>query len=389
MKKISLITLLVVLTSILLPFNVQADASTPAAAEPYTGQALCLPDAYSQNPANCLPYGPSSQLTAWAKVGLSQPIQPLPVIPLDATLETMPYKYAALIADPTHPQKTYGSPEDASTSSNPVGEIPSSKLRYVAYTSQVDINGGHYVQVADSHEWVRASPADYSHFTGLAFSRTPDNSFGWLVDFAISRTGPGLEYAETGKTYYRNTQIQIYDVKQANQEDWYQIGFDEWLERRYVRRVVINTTPPAGTSGDRWIEVNLYEQTLSVYENRKLVFATMIATGMEPFFTRPGVFQIQTKKETDRMTGSFEADHSDYYYLDAVPWTMYFDGARALHAAYWRALFGFPQSHGCVNLAPADAHWLFDWAKAGDWVYVWDPSGQTPTDPKFYGQGGA
>jgi lipoprotein-anchoring transpeptidase ErfK/SrfK len=67
---------------------------------------------------------------------------------------------------------------------------------------------------------------------------------------------------------------------------------------------------------------------------------------------------------------------------------MYFDGARALHAAYWRTRFGYPQSHGCVNLSMGDAHWLFLWAHEGDWVYVHDPSGKTPTDPALY-TGGA
>ena len=84
-----------------------------------------------------------------------------------------------------------------------------------------------------------------------------------------------------------------------------------------------------------------------------------------------------------------ERNTSNFYYLENVPWTMYFDKARALHGAYWRARMGYPQSHGCVNLTPGDAHWLFDWAKIGDWVYVHDPSGQTPTDPSFYGNGGA
>jgi hypothetical protein len=32
---------------------------------------------------------------------------------------------------------------------------------------------------------------------------------------------------------------------------------------------------------------------------------------------------------------------------------------------------------------------LYDWAKEGDPVYVWDPSGKTPVDPKNYGPGGA
>jgi lipoprotein-anchoring transpeptidase ErfK/SrfK len=389
MKKISLTIFMVILFNAIIPFDVKADNAAPAAVESYTGEALCLPDAYVQTPSNCLPYGPSSQLTEWAKVGLSMPLQPLPTVPLDPGLDNMPYKYAALLGDPTNPQKTYASPEDAASDSNPVNTIPASQIRYVAYTDQVDINGGHYVEIAESHEWIRASPGDYSHFAGLAFSRTPDNSFGWLVDTSMSYTAAGLENPATGNSYLRNTLIQIFDIKQANGEDWYEIGFDEWLESRSVRKVDINTTPPAGVTNNRWIEVNLKQQTLMVYDNRQLVYATMIATGMEPFYTRPGVFQIQTKKETDRMTGSFEADKSDYYYLDAVPWTMYFDGSRALHAAYWRAMFGYPQSHGCVNLAPIDAHWLYDWANVGDWVYVWDPSGATPTDPKFYGAGGA
>ena len=152
-----------------------------------------------------------------------------------------------------------------------------------------------------------------------------------------------------------------------------------------MAQVVINTTPPDGVTNGRWIDVNLAEQSLAVYDNYQLVFATVIASGQEPFWTRPGLFQIQQKKETETMRNN---DPSDFYYLDNVPWTMYFDGARALHGAYWRTRFGYPQSHGCVNLSVGDAHWLFNWAVQGDWVFVHDPSGQTPTDPALY-TGGA
>ena len=41
------------------------------------------------------------------------------------------------------------------------------------------------------------------------------------------------------------------------------------------------------------------------------------------------------------------------------------------------------------DMSIGDSHWLFNWANEGDPVYVWDPSGQTPTDPKLYTQGGA
>jgi hypothetical protein len=40
---------------------------------------------------------------------------------------------------------------------------------------------------------------------------------------------------------------------------------------------------------------------------------------------------------------------------------MYFLGSYALHAAFWHERFGHPRSHGCVNLAPRDARWLFFW----------------------------
>jgi lipoprotein-anchoring transpeptidase ErfK/SrfK len=74
----------------------------------------------------------------------------------------------------------------------------------------------------------------------------------------------------------------------------------------------------------------------------------------------------------------------DYYFLEDVPWTMYFHGAYALHGAYWHDRFGKVHSHGCVNLSLADAKWLFDWTSPagrtgwsrateedlGTWVWV-------------------
>jgi lipoprotein-anchoring transpeptidase ErfK/SrfK len=167
------------------------------------------------------------------------------------------------------------------------------------------------------------------------------------------------------------------------------IGADQWVDDHFVARVTPNPVPPKGVTNNRWIEVNEGEQTLSVYDQGKLIFATWVVTGKKPYYTRPGLFTIQKKKELETMTGSFEADHSDYYYLEDVPWTMYFDQERALHGAYWPDPWGYESSHGCVNIEPGDAHWLFDWAKEGDYVYVWDPTGQTPTDPSYYTKGGA
>ena len=36
----------------------------------------------------------------------------------------------------------------------------------------------------------------------------------------------------------------------------------------------------------------------------------------------------------------------------------------ALHGAFWHSGFGLVRSHGCVNLSPADARWLFGFLSA-------------------------
>ena len=36
-----------------------------------------------------------------------------------------------------------------------------------------------------------------------------------------------------------------------------------------------------GVEADRWVSVNLFEQTLAVYEEGRLVFATMVSTGLQ------------------------------------------------------------------------------------------------------------
>ncbi|WP_437681278.1 L,D-transpeptidase [Sorangium sp. So ce131] len=51
------------------------------------------------------------------------------------------------------------------------------------------------------------------------------------------------------------------------------------------------------------------------------------------------------------------------YALKDVPYIQYFASGYALHTAYWHDVFGTPRSHGCINLAPIDAHRLFLWTE--------------------------
>ena len=119
---------------------------------------------------------------------------------------------------------------------------------------------------------------------------------------------------------------------------------------------------------------------MAVYEGERMIYATLVSSGLGKWPTRPGLFQIYQKLDNHKMSGAYAADKSDYYFLEDVPWIMYFDQAISFHGTYWHDGYGFRKSHGCVNLSPKDSAWLYQWAEVGTPVFVYDPSGETPTD---------
>jgi hypothetical protein len=112
-----------------------------------------------------------------------------------------------------------------------------------------------------------------------------------------------------------------------------------------------------------WVHIDEGEQTLVLYVGDEPKYATLVSSGvssgLKDHKTPLGSFRIQRKYVSDTMS-DIGADAADERYsIDDVPWTEYFDGSRALHAAFWHAQFGIQRSHGCVNLSPADAFYVF------------------------------
>lgn len=344
--------------------------------EPESGAVVCAPAASPEQAGDCLLAGPSVYLTGMEKLGLTFPPRPLPTRKPDPSLTTLPYLYFRLNEEQV--------PMLTGPAGGQNGQVFPSGFVYVSYVDRVDTGKGIYYML-ESGAWIAGQGArvsEISSFQGLELHSTPHNPFGWAFEYIPVKKGPGYNTLETGKYLYPFIDnFQVYNTQNVDGADWNMIGPNEWVEARKVAVVTPKKSPPEGVTGNRWIDVDLAEQTLAVYDNNEIIFATVIASGLEPFYTRPGLFQIYEKKETENMRNS---DLTDFYYLDNVPWTMYFDKARALHGAYWRTRFGYPQSHGCVNLSVGDSHWLYNWANVGDYVHVYDTTGQTPTDPALY-----
>jgi hypothetical protein len=349
---------------------------------PEAGDYLCSPRLQLRHPELCPQVGPGAAVVELAQRGL-YPVMPLPTVPLDPQMYNVPMDY---LRAGKKPVRLYSSPEDAFKGGSPADEIP--KGFVFVYATDEEHSGDQTVYATD-RGYVRSSDAsDYKPptYRGQAFSRTPDHPFGWVISGTFSSTEPGGDLSDHWLSKF--DVVQIFGEKHAGDWNWYQIGRNEWIEQRNVARVVPDGTPPTGVDADKWVSVNLYEQTVAAYDRGQLVYATMVSTGRNGFWTRPGLFQVWAKLERDTMTGGIPGDAS-YYYLDSVPWVMYFDKARALHGTYWHAKFGTTTSRGCVNLPMTDAQWLYGFVDEGTYVYVYDPSGKTPTDPAAYGEGGA
>jgi hypothetical protein len=117
---------------------------------------------------------------------------------------------------------------------------------------------------------------------------------------------------------------------------------------------------PTGVGAEEpWVHVDLSAQTLVLYRGDDPIYATLVSSGVEGHATPTGTFEIRRKLITDTMSDIGADASDDRYRIEDVPWTQYFEGSFALHAAFWHTGFGLPRSHGCINLAPEDARHVF------------------------------
>lgn len=172
---------------------------------------------------------------------------------------------------------------------------------------------------------------------------------------------PGRGGRKVG-TIEKYTFVDLHEHRIVNRKKYYRIGEGRWVRATYVRRFRYSDPPKELKSLDeKWIEVLTGEQTLVAYEGTKPVYATLVATGRHDYPTPPGIHRVRIKIAVDAMNNRPGA--AELYKVEAVPWIMYFFQGYALHGAYWHNGFGYPRSHGCINLSPKDAKIIFDWVE--------------------------
>lgn len=328
-------------------------------------------------------------LNAGLDVADSPPDDGLVGVPQPRLAEAMPYEYWRVSHDGTpffHRLPSFGEQEQADAAAKEwiaangralMPTTPSERPANVPAVVKEFLNAGFYVTIAgeavkSERRFLRTLRGTFarkyqleqregSQFQGIVLRGEEDLPVHWIV-----RETPMQRRSEPGS----DTLIKLEEKK---------------LTRRarypFKRKVTIGTTryyedadgdlmpeyavgqsyklrrPPGVGAEERWVHVDLSEQTLVAYIGDRPVFTTLVSTGKEPGMTPVGVHRLQSKHIATSMRD--QPVEEDAYSIEDVPWTQYFHNNVALHGAFWHGGFGLVRSHGCVNLAPADARWLF------------------------------
>lgn len=187
----------------------------------------------------------------------------------------------------------------------------------------------------------------------------------WTQSWRVTDTG-------TWKASYRFYYASVYWVHYVHRSEdtgkyWYHV-YDERKETYHLAeaehfRPILpeELTPISPGVRNKRIEIDLDRQKLVAFEGEKPVFVTRIATGYYEGDTPRGEFYVERKQPTRHMAAELDTDFFD---LPGVPWVCYilWTGV-SLHGTYWHHNYGTPQSHGCINLTPEAAKWIYRWTE--------------------------
>lgn len=286
--------------------------------------------------------------------------EPLRIVP-PAAYEPLPYRYAKLRTPaplywrlPTEDELASGAIEPVRERATGAWFVAMDRHETVGDEAMSRTVRGFYVRDRDLEAKAAATmqgePLDGDDALPLAFVHVDD---AVLVD------------PETGATRGTAERFARFGVAQVRAGDddgstWVVATDGFAVARTSVRLAEVRPRPPEVGPDEQWIHVDLDEQVLVAYEGDRPVLATLVSSGKPGFEPPLGLFRVHKKYSTVTMAGP-DPDAGTYT-VEEVPWTMYYWGSFALHGAYWHDEFGKVRSHGCTNLPPVDAHWLFHWS---------------------------
>jgi hypothetical protein len=145
-----------------------------------------------------------------------------------------------------------------------------------------------------------------------------------------------------------------------------------WADGAAFRPITLDEMKPLSPEVDpatKRIVANLTYQTLSCFEGENEVYFCRISSGakldaqgnpVDTWSTPVGDGHQTWRKSISIHMAGGTVDAG--YDTMGVPWCTFFAGSGvAVHSTFWHNNFGTPRSHGCINVLPEDAKWIFRW----------------------------
>ncbi len=191
------------------------------------------------------------------------------------------------------------------------------------------------------------------------------------VPFADSWWGINRRPFLASRVYFATTHwIASLEIDNRDGSLWYKAYDHLYNAYYYIRPEFVRILPaeelaplsPDVPALEKSIKVNLESQLVLAFEGERLAFIARTSTGKGEFNTPEGWFSTFHKRPSAHMVGG-ESDAA-MYDLTGVPWDTYVtENGVSFHGTFWHNDFGTPHSHGCINLKPLDAKWLYRWTQ--------------------------
>lgn len=211
--------------------------------------------------------------------------------------------------------------------------------------------------------------------SGIPAEVTVPFTSSMIIDRRTGRWDPGY------RLYYSSVHWVTGSERGPGGEIWYRIQ-DAYDRLYYALAAHLRPIPdeelspisPEMAPADKYIKVSIGEQLLRAYEKDKLVLETRVSTGVpQKEAVEPGQFSTDTPLGDFHITVKTPSRHMGDKHITAdytapiypgVPWVCFFhkDGY-SLHGTYWHSNYGYRMSHGCVNMRPEDALWIYRWTQ--------------------------
>ena len=221
-------------------------------------------------------------------------------------------------------------------------------------------------------------PSKYHGHDVRAHPLRDDAKPAWSVvwRYAAVREKPDEDAKEVGRVLHQQLVYIDDEPKGSGRYPWYPTADGRgWVWGKEVRKLDLLEPPAEVTDDQVWLDVDLDQQMMSVRRGESIEFVTLIASGSHKHPTPPGLYRITSKMAYSDMRSRPGDPADEAYYVEAVPWVMYFDGRYALHGTFWHNRFGNRTSHGCVNLSASDARRIFDLVEPkmpDGWISVYE-----------------